>query len=296
MDRITKERIAEFICGDNQKYPSYRSSQYLNSFFREIGIDATHDGSIRKSWTLSVIERLDDADLRKVILRLTSPRLYAGNRDIIALAAKRMNEILEIECLKVIFNGVEPELITEVPNYNDTRLGVRQNLHDQESRGVNPSMKIFVSHSNADQGIAEAFVNLIKSSLRIQAKDIRCTSVDGYRLPAGVDAAAQLRQEVFASDIFVALLSPTSITSIFVMFELGARWGAEKTLMPVLVRSISPRDLRPPLSAIHAVNGSEPGQLHQMLDDIAAKLELKLEPVAAYLANLEAFRKAAASP
>lgn len=164
---------------------------------------------------------------------------------------------------------------------------------NHEPPGATSSMKVFISHSSADKYVAEAFVNLIRASLRLAARDIRCTSVDGYRLPGGADAADQLRQEVFESEVFVALLSPTSIASMFVMFELGARWGARKHLIPVLVRGLVPSALKPPLSAIHAVNGAEQGQLHQLLEDIASTLDLKLEPAAAYLASLEGFRKAA---
>ena len=118
MDAKTKERIAEFICGDGEKYPIYRSSMYLNKFFQEIGIAATHDGSTRKWWVLSVINNLNGPDLQKVILRLVSPKLYGGDRDKIKLALKTMNEILAVESLKVFFEGIEPRLTRENPNYN----------------------------------------------------------------------------------------------------------------------------------------------------------------------------------
>jgi hypothetical protein len=60
MDASTKERIAEFICGDDAtKFPVYRSSSYLTKFFKDIGINKTHDGSTRKWWTLNVINELN---------------------------------------------------------------------------------------------------------------------------------------------------------------------------------------------------------------------------------------------
>ena len=119
MDAHTKERIAEFICGDERdKYPVYRSSTFLTRFFQEIGINATHDGTTRKWWTLSVINSLNGPDLQKVILRLVSPKLYGGNRDHIKLALSTMNEILAVESLKVYLDGIEPKLAKEKPNYN----------------------------------------------------------------------------------------------------------------------------------------------------------------------------------
>ncbi|WP_211468086.1 toll/interleukin-1 receptor domain-containing protein [Collimonas silvisoli] len=89
---------------------------------------------------------------------------------------------------------------------------------DEPTEGT---MKIFVSHSSTDKQIAEAFVIFLRAALPLAAKDIRCTSVDGYKLPAGTHSDEQLRQEVFDAQAFLALLSPTSIQSIYVMFELG---------------------------------------------------------------------------
>jgi hypothetical protein len=87
MDNHTKERLADFICGDGSGvYPIYRSSRYLTQFFQEIGINATHNGSSRKWWVLEEIEKLNGIDLQKVILSLVSPKLYGGNRQQIKLA------------------------------------------------------------------------------------------------------------------------------------------------------------------------------------------------------------------
>jgi len=119
MDKITKEKIADFICGDNpQKHPEYRSSMFLTKFFQDIGINAKHDGSTRKWWTLSIIENLSGPDLQKVLLRLASPKLYGGDREKIRLALSTLNEILEVESLKVAIEGLEPKLTRHTPNYD----------------------------------------------------------------------------------------------------------------------------------------------------------------------------------
>jgi hypothetical protein len=121
MDKKTKERIAEVICGDNpQQHPVYRSSQYLTKFFQEIGINVNHDGSTRKWWVVSVIDNLPGPDLQKVIIRLVSPKLYGGNREQIKLALSTMNELLEVESLRVTINGLEPKLIKFKPDFNFT--------------------------------------------------------------------------------------------------------------------------------------------------------------------------------
>jgi len=157
---------------------------------------------------------------------------------------------------------------------------------------VEGAMKIFVSHSSADKRIAEAFVNLLKAALPLSAKDIRCTSVDGYKLAAGTNSDEQLRQEVFEAQVFLALLSPTSIQSIYVMFELGARWGAKRYLAPVMVAGLTPSALKAPLSSIHAVTGTSEGDLHHLIGTLSERLDVDAENPAAYASALKVFVKA----
>lgn len=154
---------------------------------------------------------------------------------------------------------------------------------------VEAAMKIFVSHSRADNQIAEAFVGLLRAALPLSSKDIRCTSVDGYKLEAGTNSDEQLRQEVFEAQAFLALLSPISIQSIYVMFELGARWGAKRYLAPVTVAGLPPSALKAPLSAIHAVTGTSEGDLHQLIDTLSERLDLTAERPAAYAKALKDF-------
>lgn len=129
MDKTTKNKIAEFICGDNKdKHPIYRSSNNLTRFFQDIGINVIHDGSSRNPWTYSVIENINGANLQKVILRLSSPKLYGGERDQIKLALTTMNELLSVEGLKVTLNGIEPQLIKEKPNYDFSEKEIEREL------------------------------------------------------------------------------------------------------------------------------------------------------------------------
>ncbi|MGL4394136.1 MAG: hypothetical protein ACRCS8_02825 [Brevinema sp.] len=55
--------LSDFICGDESIYPIYRSSYYLTQFFKNIGIDETHDGTTRKFWVQSILENLDTQKL-----------------------------------------------------------------------------------------------------------------------------------------------------------------------------------------------------------------------------------------
>lgn len=116
LDDATLELLADFICGDNDdRYPIYRSSSYLTRFFQNIGIDATHDGSTRKWWVLSVLQQLPPSDLEKVILRLVNLKEYKGDKSQLALAARSMNDALAIDGFGVTFQGIAPILVRAEP-------------------------------------------------------------------------------------------------------------------------------------------------------------------------------------
>jgi hypothetical protein len=102
------------------------------------------------------------------------------------------------------------------------------------SRSVLTTPKIFVSHSAQDAEVAGQLVALIRLAFNLPAQDIRCTSVDGSRLPGGAYTDGQLRKEILSADVLIGLISKSAIGSAYVMFELGARWGIAKPLIPVL--------------------------------------------------------------
>lgn len=168
-------------------------------------------------------------------------------------------------------------------------------LIESSTSDVPTTMKVFVSHSSADAAVAEALVELIRSALNVSAKDIRCTSVEGYKLPAGADSNQQLRSEVFECQAFIALLSPASLASIYVMFELGARWGTNRYLAPIMIGGTKGGDLKAPLSAIHAISGSSEADIHQLVEELGQRLEIAPEKPAAYSKALRVFAKSASA-
>ncbi len=77
---------------------------------------------------------------------------------------------------------------------------------------------VFISHSSKDEVLALALVELLRSGLGLLANQIRCSSVDGYRLPVGVNSERRLREEVNAAKVAIGLITPSSLSSYFVMF------------------------------------------------------------------------------
>jgi hypothetical protein len=100
------------------------------------------------------------------------------------------------------------------------------------------SILVLISHSSKDRVLAEALIDLLRSGLGLLANQIRCSSVDGYRLPAGVNTNEQLRTEIKTVKVLIGLLTANSLSSTYVLFELGARQVSMSHLgSPALSRS-----------------------------------------------------------
>jgi hypothetical protein len=155
------------------------------------------------------------------------------------------------------------------------------------------TLDIFISHSTEDREVASRFINLLRAALPIDPTRIRCTSVEGFRLPAGASFNEQLRSEVFGATVLVALLSASSLGSMYTLFELGARWGAQKYLAPILVRDTEVATLKQPLSSLNAISSRSESDVSQMVDKIAEQLNVKAFPYHSYAVALRAFCEAA---
>lgn len=148
-------------------------------------------------------------------------------------------------------------------------------------------MRIFISHSSGDVDLASLLVDLLRASLALPASAILCTSVDGHRLIGGEQTDEALRKEIRECEAFIGLISATSIESAYVLFELGARWGAGRHLLPLLAPTADSSILRGPLLGLNALKSSHAGDLHQMVSEIAAILGIAPQPPASYQRHLE---------
>jgi hypothetical protein len=109
MDENTLNNIANFICGNDENHPVYRSSSKITDFFGGVGLPQfVHDGSTRQRWVLDRLKECNREELAVVLKRLVSPREYGGNRKIIKSALIQINEILYVEGFKLKLVGMEP--------------------------------------------------------------------------------------------------------------------------------------------------------------------------------------------
>jgi TIR domain len=163
--------------------------------------------------------------------------------------------------------------------------------HSVETGVAGIQLEIFISHASEDKDAASSFISLLRSALQIGPEKIRCTSVEGYRLPAGTNFNDQLRKEVLEAKVLLALLSPESLKSTYMLFELGARWGAEKFLAPVLIKGSTQSLLEQPLSVIHAISSSSESDVSQLVSRVGEILVITLNSHHVYSTELSTFCK-----
>ena len=143
-------------------------------------------------------------------------------------------------------------------------------------------LQLFISHSSRDAELVGLLIELCRAGLNLSADEIRATSVDGYRLAGGANTDEQLRREVHDAAVLIGVISLHSLESHYVVFELGARWGADRPLIPVLAPGIDASGLPGPLAGRNALRGDNGSQLHQLVHDVAALLDRSPDKPAAY--------------
>ena len=176
---------------------------------------------------------------------------------------------------------VTDEFITGPPGYQANE----SNNPEQHARS-STSLSIFISHSSNDVEIAKPLIDLLQKALHLRSDDIRCTSVDGYRMPGGVSNDEMLRAEVHDAELLIGLITPNSLGSAYVIFELGARWGAKKHMIPLLASGVTPEHLEGPLAGINALDSRDDGQVYQLLEDAANHLNISLDKASSYAAEV----------
>jgi hypothetical protein len=132
-------------------------------------------------------------------------------------------------------------------------------------------ISIFVSHYSGDKHLVSLFVRALEESFVIPEGAIRCTSLPGYRLRSGAHTSATLRDEIKQAKILVAILTASSLESGWVMFELGAAWGAQKLVVPVIV-DVEYESLPGPLKEINTTDATSRAELEQLFEEMQEAL------------------------
>ncbi|HKO57310.1 MAG TPA: toll/interleukin-1 receptor domain-containing protein [Thermoanaerobaculia bacterium] len=157
----------------------------------------------------------------------------------------------------------------------------------RKPRPAPSSPRIFISHRSDDLQLAQALVDLLVFSMRLEPEVVRCTSVPGHDLRGGERTDDRIRKEIADAEIFLALVTPGSLRSHFVLFELGARWGIEPLLgrephfIPLIARGLDAGKLPRPLANFNCLDLREEEDVARLLAEMAGILGATLTSEAA---------------
>jgi hypothetical protein len=109
----------------------------------------------------------------------------------------------------------------------------------------------------------------------LEDESVRCTTVPGHKLPVGSDFAKTLVNDIGDSALVIGLLTPAALSSGWVLFELGATWGAQKNLKPLVADSVDLKALPGPLVNQHAAKLSSKSDIAQFIEEAALLIGAK---------------------
>ena len=157
-------------------------------------------------------------------------------------------------------------------------------------------IRVFISHSHADEPLATALTDLLLRALPLETSEIRCTSVAGLKLKGGAHGSTQLREEVMTADVVVGLVSMPSLDSLYVAFELGARWGTERPPIPLFAPGFDLTNLRGPLAEHNGLRSDVRTDVQQLIGEVADALEVEARRPDTYEGMLAAVLAAPSVP
>jgi hypothetical protein len=147
---------------------------------------------------------------------------------------------------------------------------------------------VFISHSSHDDELVRALGSLLTRAINsLDLSDIRCTSDERTALGPGVNVEMALRFAAVNSPLLLAIITPRSVQSPWVLFELGARWGANRTSLPLLARGATPGTLPGPLRSLNALDLGRAADVDRLLEFVEKYLGRGLQSHSAYSVNAQ---------
>ena len=134
---------------------------------------------------------------------------------------------------------------------------------------------LFIPHASADASLAEALTEMIQLGAGVDASRIRCTSLDGMKVPAGVrDYVTFLRDEIVQAKVVMPLITPAFFDSPVCLVELGATWGSDVTIFPVLAPTIAFAVVERAIGKLQCGRIDDAGWLAELFDLLKAEFDL----------------------
>lgn len=133
-------------------------------------------------------------------------------------------------------------------------------------QNYNDSLVVFVSYSRADTDVVDEIVVELEGRGYI-------TWIDKRDLPYGEEWQAELADFIQRSDIVLWMVSPKSIGSRWVLWELGEVQRLNKKLIPLMVEQVDPETLPEALGKIHVLPANGIYKKGNFIEELIATLD-----------------------
>jgi hypothetical protein len=134
--------------------------------------------------------------------------------------------------------------------------------------------KLFFSHSEKDKNLLQHLVEAARIGLDLNKGDIVCSSLDGYHIQSGKDIIEISKQGGAYSNCLIGVITPNSLNSHWVLFELGARWGTDNPFVIILANGADFHDLPEAIRTRVAKKCTE-SELELLFNDVAEQLKIQ---------------------
>ncbi|MCK6075357.1 toll/interleukin-1 receptor domain-containing protein [Paenibacillus silvae] len=133
------------------------------------------------------------------------------------------------------------------------------------------SIKLFISHATKDKALVEHFVNFLESAIRVNPEEIYCTSINGT-IPTGVGFVDHMRGHITSAELVIFLITENYFKSPFCLAEMGAAWGLNQNIYPIIVEPLKFDVLNAtPLAGVQAIKLNSEGDVTKMYEEFKQK-------------------------
>ncbi|HEX7186395.1 MAG TPA: toll/interleukin-1 receptor domain-containing protein [Thermoanaerobaculia bacterium] len=261
-------------------------AEKLQACLKSKGHEAKFDVTellVGDDWRKELIEALYTAD--GIVVLLTEKALQSPYVISEIGAARAVKMARPFFVAPVLVDGLEvPYFIQDIyciSMKNRTPEGIEETsvaidgairAHFERIRGETP--RIFISHRHKDKELVKALVKVLEAAFHVEKRDIRCTSVHPYRLPAGERTPDRLQAEITRAKAVLGILTPDTAESSYVLFELGSSWGQKVATLPLLAKGAQQGDIPSPISDRHPIDLAQAEDCRQLIEDLAVITKL----------------------
>ncbi len=107
------------------------------------------------------------------------------------------------------------------------------------AKSTQQNLLFFISHSSRDKDLITAFVDrILLLGLRLNGKDIFCTSIDDMTIKSGEDFKQIIKSKLQSAQIVIQVITENYKKSEVCLNEMGAAWALGLKVIPFIVEPI----------------------------------------------------------